>query len=199
MSFINICERGIQVKASGIDLKDLCSDKPKVKYGCAKKAVEISADDPEALLGEFDTFAALIKGENNILKWNAVKVIGNLSAADDNRVDGMLDEMLAMLTTKSMITAANTISALTEIVINKPYLEDRIIKGMLGVENAVYYNKGEVSPECTDVAIGHVVKSLKRLGKDISSRKDVQQFLKRQAANQRPAVSRLAKKLVLGK
>jgi len=95
-----------------------------------------------------------------------------------------------------MITAANTIGALSEIAINRSEFLDEIITSLLQVEKTSYYNKGEISPECRNVAIGHVIKAFQNLDKKIYYRKDVYEFLKRQTLNTRPKVKKLAEKLL---
>jgi hypothetical protein len=119
-----------------INLDDLTSDKPKVKYACAKLAIAVSKDDPASLYPEFDRFIELLNGKNTILKWTAIQVIGNLSKVDgDNRVDEIIPELAALLNDKAMVTAANSIGAMAEIAKNKPRYRDEILKSLLGVEN----------------------------------------------------------------
>ncbi|MBM3709869.1 MAG: hypothetical protein FJW61_05560 [Actinobacteria bacterium] len=181
-----------------LNLQDLSSDKAKIKYSCANQAIAISQNRPEDLYDDFDFFTGLLGSDNNILKWTAIKVIGNLSKVDDKKkVDRILPSLIALLFNKSMITAANTVGALSEIAINRPEYTEEIINALLKVERANYYNKGKISPECRNVAIGHVIKSFKKLGREVYCRKDVQAFLKRQTQNTRSKVKELSEKLLL--
>jgi hypothetical protein len=181
-----------------LDLSDFLSNKAKIKYACAKQAIIISQNYPEDLYPDFNFFTKILQSENNILKWTAIKIIGNLSKVDiKNKVDKILPYLIALLSDKSMITAANTIGALSEIAINKPGFSDEIITALLKVEKAKYYNKGEISPECRNVAIGHVIKSFQKLDTKVCCRKDVQAFLKRQTQNTRSKVKELSEKLLL--
>jgi len=181
-----------------LDLSGFSSDKAKIKYTCAKQAITISQNCPEDLYPDFSFFIKILQSENNILKWTAIKVIGNLSKIDNKKkVDKILPSLIALLYDKSMITASNTIGALSEIALNKPEFSDEIITALLRVEKAEYYYKGEISPECRNVAIGHVIKSFQKFDKKICYRKDVQAFLKRQTQNTRPKVKELSEKLLL--
>jgi hypothetical protein len=183
-----------------LNLSDFSSDKAKIKYPCTRQAIAISQDNPEDLYPDFDFFTNLLQSDNNILKWTAIKVIGNLSKADvKKKVDKILPSFISLLSDKNMITAANTIGALTEIAINKSERADEIVTALLKVEKAAYYYKGEISPECRNVALGHVLKSFKKLGKEIYCRRDVQEFLKRQTMNTRPKVRELSEKLLMKK
>jgi hypothetical protein len=180
-----------------LDLSNFLSDKTKVRYICANQTIAISKNCPEELYPDFSFFAKLLESDNNIFKWTAIKVIGNLSKVDNKKkVDKILPSLILLLFDKKMITAANTIGALTEIVINKPEYTEMIINALLKVEKARYYNKGELSPECCNVAIGHVIKSFKKLGKTVYYRKDVQKFLERQVRNTRPKVREFSEKLL---
>jgi hypothetical protein len=181
-----------------MDLSGFSSDKAKVKYACAKQAVEISKNCPEELYPDLSFFNKLLESDNNIFKWTAIKVIGNLSKVDNKKkVDKILPAFIALLSDRKMITAANTIGALTEIAINKPEYIEMIINSLLKVENVNYYIKGDISPECRNVTIGHVIKSVKKLGKTVYYRKDVQAFLERQASSTRPKVKEMSEKLLI--
>jgi len=182
---------------SKLDLKDLSSDKARVKYACAKQAIAVSQNHPEEIYSDFDFFAGLLDGDNNILKWTGIKVIGNLSKIDNERkVDRILLSLIGLLSDKTMITAANAIGALSEIAKNKPERRQEILKALLKVEKAKYYSKGDLSPECRNVAIGHVIKSFDKFGEEVFAREDVKAFLKRQTKNTRPKVRQLAERLL---
>ena len=113
-----------------INLKNFFSSKPDIKYKCAKRAIEISQTRPQELYGEFDFFPQFLDGENKILKWTAIRVIGNLSKVDtENMVDKYIAVFIEGLSDKSMITAANAAGALGEIAANKPQHLDIILKG----------------------------------------------------------------------
>ena len=84
-----------------------------------------------------------------------------------------------------------------EIALKYFTLTSVFLPGSLKVEKAKYCNKGEISPECCNVAIGHVIKSFKKLGKTVYYRKDVQAFLKRQTGNTRPKVREMSEKLLI--
>lgn len=75
-----------------------------------------------------------------------------------------------------MITAANAIGALTEIVINKPEYTEVIINALLKLAKAKYYINSEISPECCNVAIGYVLKSFKKMEKQFIIEKMCKHF-----------------------
>ena len=183
---------------SKINLQNFFSKNPKIKYSCAKQAVEISKNTPEELYPDLDFLLQFLDGENKILKWTAIIVIGNLSRVDkQKKVDALIPKLITFLPDKSMITAANTIQSLSVIAMNKPEHLDVILKELLKVEKAKYYSsKGEVSPECTNVAIGHVINSLSKFGELVLKRNEVIDFLKRQTKNTRIKVQKSAQLLL---
>jgi hypothetical protein len=180
-----------------IDLQELLSKDPKVKYSCAKRAIAVSRENPKALYPDFGFFLKLLEGDNKILKWSAIQIIGNLSKVDSQKkVDALIPHLIALLSDKTMVTASNAIGALSEIAKNKAAHQEMILGALLKVEKAKYYSKGELSPECTNVAIGHVIKCLEQFGKPVCQRNDVKNFLKRQTKNTRPKVKLMAEQLL---
>jgi len=181
-------------------LKGLFAEKPEVKYHAAKKAIQVSLEDPCSLYPDFETFEKFLRGENNVLRWTAIKVIGNLSGVDaGNKVDKAIPTLISFVTDKSLITAANAVAALSLIAKNKPRFKEAILKAILSVEKTTYYNKGEPSPECRNVVLGHVLNNLPNFGEDVFQREDVREFLDRQTKNTRPKVRSTAKKLLENK
>jgi len=180
-----------------INLKNFFSDNPKHKYACAKEAITISKTNPKLLYSDFDFFLQFLEGENKILKWTAIQIIGNISKVDNKKkVDKLIPKFITLLSGQSLITAANTIGALAEIAKNKPSYQNKILKALLQMEKAEFYNKGKSSPECRNVAIGQVINSLDKFGQTVYNKKEVKNFLKRQTKNTRPKVRQSAKNLL---
>jgi len=177
-----------------LNLNDLLSSDPKVKYSCTKRAIEISDNYPFELYPDLDVFIGLLDNKNNILKWTAILVVGNLSYADrNNKTVELIPKLIGFLNCGKMITANNSIKALTEIALNKPEFRDEIIREIIKVEK---YNYD--TTECRNVAIGQAIKALENFKDEIGSKRSVMNFLKRQESNTRASVARRATKL-LGK
>ena len=51
-----------------------------------RKAIAISKEDPSKLYPDFDFFIELLNSENQIIKWTAIQVIGNLSKVDKKTI-----------------------------------------------------------------------------------------------------------------
>jgi hypothetical protein len=70
----------------------LAADKVKVKYGCLKLLRLLSETKPDILYPEIGRLFLLFDSENNIFKWGAIIIIGNLAAVDSERkIDEALD------------------------------------------------------------------------------------------------------------
>jgi len=180
-----------------INLNNFFSKKPDIKYKCAKRAIAISQSAPQELYQDFDFFPQFLDGPNKILKWTATVVIGNLSKVDSqNKVDKYIEVFFGFLCDKGLVTAANAIKALSDIAKNKPQHQEVILKNLLNVEKAVFYSKGQVSPECRNVAVGAVLDSLEKFGENVCRKKEVRDFLKRQTKNTRPKVRQKAENLL---
>ena len=179
-----------------INLKDFSSDKASIKYCCAKEAVNLSKIAPATLYPDFGFFVKMLGNDKNVLKWTACRVIGNLSKVDaKNKVDKVIPSLITLLSDKMMISAANAAYALAEIAENKPRHRTKILKALLMVEKIKYYHHGQISPECRNVVLGHVINCLHKFGPSIYSQKEVKVFLQRQTKNTRPKVREMAQKL----
>jgi hypothetical protein len=166
----------------------LRADKPKIKYGCLKVLRIISEKKPAVLCPAFDQLVDLLDSENNILKWGAIIILGNLAVVDsDNKIDGILDRYLQPISGPVMITAANCIRGAGKIALAKPHLADKIVRALLQVEAANYQ-----TPECRNVALGHAVESLDLFVGNTRDPQPVVAFVERQLRNRRNAVKRKA-------
>jgi hypothetical protein len=166
----------------------LRADKPEIKYGSLKALRAISEQQPALLYPEFDRFVALLDSENIILKWGAIIIIGNLAAVDsDDKIGRILDRYLEPISGPVMITAANTIGGAGKIARARPEFAGRIVRALLRVEAANYQ-----TPECRNVALGHVVKSLDLFFEHIADPEPVMAFVQRQLGNTRNAVKKKA-------
>jgi hypothetical protein len=166
----------------------LRSDTPKIRYGCLKVLRLISEKNPAVLYPEFDRLVELLDRPNNIFKWGAIIILGNLATVDSaNKIDRMLDRYLEPISGPVMITAANTIGGAGKIALAKPQFADQIARALLQVEAADYH-----TPECRNVALGHAVKALDLFFAFIRDRQPVLAFVERQLRNPRNAVKRKA-------
>jgi hypothetical protein len=173
-------------------LAALSSDVARVKYPAIKALRGMSERSPGRLYPHFDFFAGLLGGENNILRWNAMLILGNLASVDaDRKLNAILDDYLTPITGPQLIDANNTVSGATAIALARPDLTERIVACVLKVERGHY-----ATPECRNVAIGHALECLARLLPAIADTRPIQRFAQRQVKNSRPATAKNAQRLL---
>ena len=166
----------------------LGADTARVKYGCLKLLRLVSERKPSILYAEIGRFFQLLDSENNIFKWGAIIIIGNLAAVDtEGKIDEVLDRYLQPISGHIMITAANVIGGAGKIAVAKPHLADRIARALLKVESATYQ-----TGECRNVAVGHAVESFDLFFEHLKHPRPVVEFVKRQLNNRRNAVKKKA-------
>ncbi|MBP7866728.1 MAG: hypothetical protein KA419_12350 [Acidobacteria bacterium] len=187
--------KALAVRATGepgalvLLLEGLDSREPRVKYGCAKVLHAVSQTNPAVLYPAFDRFAALLSGRNKILRWEAIRILGNLAGADtENRFEGLLEAYLAPIPGPELITAANTIQGAAAVAKAKPHLAGRIAREFLKVEGAAYK-----TPECRNVALGQVIDAFDEILVAVESRETVIDFVKRQLDNPRVSTRKKAR------
>jgi hypothetical protein len=164
----------------------------RTKFAAAKELRRLSSEDPFSVYPHFDVLASLLDGDNTILQWNAILAIGDLSAVDDQgKVDAYLDRFISYLGEGSMITANNTIVALTTIARNKPHHRGRIVDALLCVEDQEYD-----TANCTSIVIGKTILAFNELYEHIRGDERIADFVRRHIGNERPTTARNAKRLL---
>jgi len=173
-------------------IRGLDATEARVKYGSSKALRNASQEAPELLYPHFDRFARLLRGENTILRWNAMRTLGYLAAADrEGHLEKIFARFFKPIAGHEMIGAANTLAAAAHIALAKPHLADRIAREILKVERATY-----ATPECRNVAIGHAIRSLDRFFDAVKKRRPVLEFVRRQLENPRQATRRKAERFL---
>ena len=175
-----------------INLADLQSDSAEVKYCCAKNLIAIAKEDPARLYPHIDTFVKLLDGENNVLKWTAIIIIGNLARVDkEKKVDRLISRLVGFLNAGKLITANNATMALAGIAIAKPRYQKQITKELLKVEHYDYD-----TDECRNIAMGKVIEAIGSYSSQLKDKKAVIGFAQRQTKNTRNATKKKAERLL---
>lgn len=188
------CTLECEMRTSEIErrLADLESKAARIKYGAAKALRMAAERDPKPVYPHFEAFERLLESPNNILRWNAILVLGNLAPADrEGRLARILPAYLAPIAGPSLITAGNTIRGAAVIARHQPALAATIARAILGVEHASYQ-----TPECRNVAIGHALEAFSQFFDLVEDKTSVVQFATRQLENTRPPTRRKAERLL---
>ena len=164
-----------------LNLKDLLSKDPKVKYSCAKELLVIAKEKPAEIYPNLDFFIKLLDSENRILKWTAIDVIGALARVDHaSTIDKLMGRLFGLLSAGNLITANHVITALTDIALARPEHQQKITDELLKVE---CYNYD--TDECRNIAIGAVIQAIDSYFSELRDGKAVVEFARRQTQNRR--------------
>ena len=163
-----------------------------VKFKCAKVLREVSKTKPELLYPYFDFFCTLLDNPNNIIKWNAIDILGNLVEIDTERkFEQIFDKYYALLNEGSLITAGHVVDNSGNIAKVKHKLRDQITYHLLNVQKIPLPTE-----ECRSILGGKVVQAYDQYIDHIKSNKDVIAFIKKQTKSNRTATRKKAEKLL---
>ena len=172
-------------------------EKTALKFSYEKILRLISEKSPALIYPYFDDIVIFLDSENNFIKWGAIITVANLTAVDsENKFDKIFKKYFQPITGPVMITAANTISSSSKIVLAKPYLTEKIVKEILKVQKAKYIHHGKLSTECKNIVCGQAIDSFNVFIDKIENKKPVIKFVKAQLNNSRPAVVKKAEKFI---
>lgn len=170
------------------------SKNPKIKFGSAKTLRTISERKPEMLYSEWKFFANLLDSKNNILKWNAMDIIANLTKVDSrNEFDRLFKKFYGYLYEGSLITAGHVVDNSAKIALSKPDLQDEITKELLKVEKIPLPTE-----ECRNILIGKTINAFQTYYDRITDKNkdEVVSFVKRHLHNSRNATKAKAEKFL---
>ncbi len=175
-----------------IDYNDLSSKDPVIKYGCAKRLLAAAKEDPAQLYPRLDFFVSLLDGENRILKWTAIDVIGQLARVDTaGDVDKLTGRLFALLGAGNMITANHAITALANIARTKPEHQNRITREILKVEHYSFDTS-----ECRNIAVGTAIVAIGSYFDQLPDKEAAVAFARRQTKNTRNATRKKAEQFL---
>lgn len=167
------------------------SYKPRIKYRSIKLLKLISEKSPQLLYSRFDFFYKLIHEDNNIIKWNSIDIISNLSSVDTlKKFDRISKDYFSFIYDKTMITAAHVVESAPVIFENKPDLRNFILESLSNIEHQ------KRNSECRNILLGKVILSLKLVYSQIEDKKRVLAFVRNQLVNSRRATQTKAEEFI---
>jgi hypothetical protein len=175
-----------------LNLIDLSSDDPKIKYGCARNLLTVARKNPGEVYPHLDLFIGLLDSENKIIKWTAIDVIGYLARVDKTKkIDELMRKFFVLLNTGNLITANHAIATLTNIALVKPEHQKKITEELLKVEHYSYD-----TDECLNIAIGKVILAISSYFDQLDNRGATFEFVRRQTNNSRNATRKKAEQFL---
>ena len=172
-------------------LEGISSSNTRVRFRSAKILRIISSKNPEMLYPRLDFFIELIESENNIIKWNALDVIANLTGADgEHRFDEIFEKYYHLLQDESMITAAHVVDNSAKIISYRPDLQERITAELLKVD------KIPRDKECQNILAGKAILTFDQYFNEIEDKDAVISFVESKLENPRNATKVKAEKFL---
>jgi hypothetical protein len=156
----------------------LSSEKPAIRYGCAKVLMDLSEEEPTRLYPYMDFFSTLLESQYRILTWNAIIIIANLSKVDtEKKFDDIFNKYFQLLQNEYMVTVANVVGNAGKIALAKPYLTKQIVDQLLTVENIS--TSPHLSEECKRVIAEHAIQTFDQIFPQIEQKEKVILFVKK--------------------
>lgn len=156
------------------------SDPGTLKFQADKVLQTLSQTHPEAIIPYFDKIALNLHRPNRFIQWGAMITLANMVPFDQGRsFMTILPEVLAIVDSDSMISAANASKALLALIKVRPEYQTEFISHWIACEDRVYLHRGKPSPECRSIMIGHVLDFFLSLGEPTDCKKDMLDFAKR--------------------
>jgi len=173
-------------------LNGVSSGNSRIKFKSAKILRIISDKNPKMLYPEMDFFINLLDSENNIIKWNAMDVIANLTFVDSkNKFDKIFDKYYGFLYEGNLITAGHVVDNSGKIAKAKPNLQSKITSELLKVEKIPLPTE-----ECRNILLGKVILSFGQYIDQVKDKEEMISLAKVQLNNTRNATKKKAEKFL---
>ncbi len=158
----------------------ISSDTSRVKFRSAKVLKIISEKEPELLYPHMNFLMTLLDTVNNIILWNVLDMIANLTNVDEDHLfDGIFEKYYKFLEEGSMVTAAHVVDNSAKIVVNRPDLENQITKKLLSVD------KISLDGECKDILSGKAISVFNNYFYEIEDKNEVITFIENKLTSRR--------------
>ena len=170
----------------------ISSAEARVRFKCAKVLRELSRTKPAILYPYFDFFEKLLSSSNNIIKWNAMDIIANLTEIDTERkFERIFDKYYSLLSEGSLITTGHVVDNSGKIANVKHNLREQITRNLLMVEQVPL-----PTDECRGILNGKAVQAFGQYINHIRNNASVIAFIKKQMNSNRSATRKKAEKLM---
>ncbi len=174
-------------------LENVTSGESSLRFKSTKILRTLSAGNPAALYPHFDYFVKLLDNSNNILKWNAIDILANLTGVDTaNKFDPVFPKYYGLLAEGSLITAAHVVESSPTIIHHKPDWQTDITRALLSVEGIPLPTE-----ECRNILRGKVILAFNQYADRSRHKKEMLDFARQQTNNTRSATRKKAEQFVM--
>jgi len=125
-------ERALREILGGIVSKD-----DAYRYNCFEVLLQISKTQPHVLYPEWDRFVELMSSGNAFHRSMALRLIANLTGADEEgRFEDLFDEYFGLLDDEKVMVARYLVQSADQIARRKPHLREKITEKLLDIDQA---------------------------------------------------------------
>lgn len=173
------------------------TDKTAVKFLCEKIIRAVSEENPALLYPFFDRMANLLTSENSFIQWGFILSIPNLLKIDsEKKWEQISKRYLSFLDSASIPGFGSAVSGIGKILNSYPDYEKDIVSKLLKIDEHIFLYKGEESPECLNVAKGHIIDCFEQIYPKSAYKKEMLAFVLGNIDNTRSQVRIKAKKFL---
>lgn len=173
------------------------TERTAVKYQAEKVLRKISEENEALLLPHADRIIGLLKRENSFIKWGTLLTLSNLLAAGGKSLwERMRPSFLPSFQSNQIAEFGNAVSCLAKIVRVCPEEERTVIPILLAIDGHTFLRHGEVSPECLNVAKGHIIDCFAALYPESGYQEEMAAFAQQCLSNDRKQVREKARRFL---
>jgi hypothetical protein len=116
-------------------LDGLVSKEDAYRYNCFEVLLQISEDRPRVLYPEWDRFIGLMRSGNAFFRSIALRLVANLTGADEERqFEDLFDEYFGLLDDEKVMVARYLVQSASQIARRKPHLREKIAEKLLDID-----------------------------------------------------------------
>jgi hypothetical protein len=113
----------------------LVSKEDAYRYNCFEVLIRVSEHHPAVLYSEWDTFVEMLGKRNAFFRSIGLRLIANLTGADDERrFEALFDRYFGLLGDEKVMVARYLVQSAEGIARRKPHLRARITERLLGID-----------------------------------------------------------------
>lgn len=181
----------------GMMLDIIEQEKSSVKFRAENIIRKISEEIPDLLYPYFERMAKFLDSKNSFIRWGFILTLPNLLRVDkENKWAAIHDRYLALLDADSVPEFGNMVSSVWKILESHPNAEKEIVPKLLKIDEHHFIHKGEVSPECLNIAKGQIIECFDRIFENSPYQEEMVAFAQANVDNPRNLVRRKARKFV---
>lgn len=174
------------------------TDQTAIKFLCEKIIRQVSQREPGLLYPYFERMAALMQSGNNFIKWGFIQSLPNLLAVDHEHKWQKVNHLfLSLLDSPSVVTYVSAVAGIPKILEKYPQYEQEYVSSLLKVDQHTFLHKGQVSPECQNVAKGQIIACFTQIYPGSNFKGQMLAFVQANRDNPRNKVRKKAKQFLI--